>query len=153
MDIGSCHIGTADPTVLNNVIMAGLDAHLLKSGLSVDVYSGVPYCLSAYDEANTITGGLSGMLQWDWLFINMLWVDETARGQKIGTKLLARAEADLRASGGVGMYVWAQSWNGPEFYEKCGFERFVALPDFPKGFQRIGLLKRIFGQGAEVIRP
>lgn len=151
MDIGSCHIGTADPKLLDNIIGAGLDDHITKTG--APVYRPSPYCLSVTDDAGNVIGGLSGELLWGWLFISLLWVDEKARGRGLGRQLVTQAENDLRQQGGSGLYLWTQDWEAPGFYEKIGFQRFVTLPDFPQGYQRIGLLKRIFGQGAEVIRP
>lgn len=146
MDIGSCHIGAADPKLLDNIIGAGLDEHITKTG--APVYKPSPYCLSVTDEkTGRVIGGLSGELLWGWLFVSLLWVDESARGKGLGTRLVQKAEDDLRQQDGSGLYLWTQDWEAPEFYEKIGFQRFVSLPDFPHGYQRIGLLKRILGQG------
>src|SRR6188472_2792308 len=53
------------------------------------------------DSQNTIRGGLVGFLAWHWLSVELLWVDETLRGQGYGSSILAQAEALARDAGCV----------------------------------------------------
>lgn len=139
-------IGTADHDRLVSFVDEAFDQHCKACG--VPSYSCEIYSLVATDARGETCGALRGKVERNWLYIAALVVSEGYRGQGIGRSLVKRAEAEVKEKGCVGIYLWTQSWQAPEFYEKCGFERFVTLPDFPKPHQRIGLLKRISGQGA-----
>ena len=47
----------------------------------------------AYALEDQFLGGLYGWLSWGWLSIDLLWVEQTARHQGVGQRLLAAAEA------------------------------------------------------------
>ena len=146
MGSGSCHIGAAAPEQINNIIGAGLDRH--SAALSAPAYQPAPFCLVLTDADGQTIGGLSGQILWQWLHLELLWVDEAHRGHGHGRALLAQAEQELLARQVHGIYLWTQSWQAPSFYEACGFTRAVTLPDFPQGHDRIGFYKRLGTPGS-----
>ncbi len=95
------------------------------------------------DEHKAIIAGLWG---WTWggcLKIQYLWVREDARGQDLGTKLLAAAEAEGRARGCGIAALDTHSFQAPGFYQKLGYEVYGALEGDPRGFHHYHLWKRL----------
>ncbi|MCJ8142368.1 GNAT family N-acetyltransferase [Ancylobacter sp. A5.8] len=92
------------------------------------------------DEGGT-QGGLRGHTYYGWLFIDWLWVSPAARGEGIGAKLLAAAEAEARRRGCIGAYVDTFSFQAPEFYTRRGYEEFGRIEDFPPGHACVWLKK------------
>lgn len=140
--VGDFCIGTADFATVRERLVSGLDLYNSTKS-SAPLYEPFRYALSVTDEVGQIRGGLGGEFVWDWLSLELLWVEESLRGRGIGSALVQQAEKDMLDKGGVGIYLWTYSWQAPRFYEKRGFKRFITITDFPRGYQRIGLLKRL----------
>ncbi len=93
-------------------------------------------------EGGAIVGGLLGFTNWNWLFIQQLWVAEAARGQKIGAQLVAAAEAEAVARGCTHAHVDTFGFQALPFYQKLGYSVFGELADYPAGHTRYFLQKR-----------
>ena len=94
----------------------------------------------AHDDIG-IAGGLLGHIRWKWLYVAKLWVDERARGQGIGTKLLMAAEDLARAGGCTGAFLDTFEYQARPFYEKLGYELFGTLDGYPPGYRQFYLRK------------
>ena len=90
-----------------------------------------------------VKGGLWGSCYYDWCFVELLAVPETARGQGLGRRLMAEAEAFARRYGAAGIWLDTFSFQARGFYERLGFTAFGALPDHPRGGQRFFMQKRL----------
>lgn len=128
----------------------------LENGLNADAasklvppYRPEPFCVLQRDAGGKIVGGLTGQFTWDWLFVDMLYVEASEQKQGLGARLLAEAETAARARGCAGIWLWTESFQAPGFYQKQGFEIFCRFPDFPRGHQRIGLRKIFSAQQSE----
>jgi ribosomal protein S18 acetylase RimI-like enzyme len=99
------------------------------------------FALRLENPQNQLVAGLSGVLSWNWLFIDALWVDEAARGQGAGRTLMARAEAHAAAEGCHS--AWLDTFQARGFYEKLGYTVFGALDDYPEAQTRYFLRKRL----------
>lgn len=55
-----------------------------------------PFALMVKDQNGEILGGLYGRMIFRWMFIELLSVPEQGRGQGLGSKLMAQAEALAR---------------------------------------------------------
>ncbi len=120
-------------------IHAVLDAYnTAKTGLS-DGES--PLALVLRDGAETIIGGLWGRFFYNWLFIGLLAVPESLRGQNLGARLMAEAETIARARHCTGIWLDTFSFQARGFYEKRGFTVFGEITDFPPGHERYFLKK------------
>lgn len=80
---------------------------------------------------------------WGWLFVAMLWVSGSYRGNGYGSKLLQLAEAKAKAYGCNSVFLDTHSFQAPDFYRKHGYTEFGRLENFPPGHSRIYLSKAL----------
>jgi GNAT superfamily N-acetyltransferase len=95
------------------------------------------------DEAGEAVGGLWAKLYYDWIFVELLFVPESLRGQDLGSKLLAQVEEIAKEKACTGVWLDTFSFQAPGFYEKQGYERFGVLENYPKGLERI-FFRKVF---------
>ena len=101
--------------------------------------------LTLADSSGRIVGGLWGRTSYDWLFVELLVVPETMRGQGMGTELMRRAEGEARLRGCHGAWLDTFEFQARGFYEKLGYSCFAELADYPPGFSRYFMKKRLEG--------
>jgi GNAT superfamily N-acetyltransferase len=90
-----------------------------------------------------VVGGLVGETGWQWLYVDLLWVDETYRRKRIGRRLLEAGEAEARRRGCQHVYLDTFDFQARAFYERLGYVVFGVLDDYPPGHQRF-FLRRDF---------
>ena len=93
-------------------------------------------------EKETV-GGVIGQVHWDWLNIDLMWVQEDLRDQGYGQQLLGLIENKARELGAKNAYLDTFSFQAPGFYQKYGYQVFGELKDFPNGHQRYYLTKAL----------
>lgn len=93
------------------------------------------------DENGATRGGLTGHLGYSWMFVELLFVPEEWRGQDLGRRLMARAEAFAREQGATGIWLDTFSFQARGFYEKLGFAVIGQIDDYPPGESRYFLKK------------
>lgn len=98
--------------------------------------------LTARDAEGRLLGGVKGEVAMGWLFIDRLWLEAEARGQGLGTRLLAAIEAASRPHGAIGVHLFSSTFQAPEFYIRHGYAEIGRLPDRPQGQDRVWLSKR-----------
>lgn len=140
------HIEKAVPAEVEKALDEELSR--FNAQVSAPVYEEKRYALKIEDEKGKLQAALLGDFFWEWMHLVYLWVDESKRGQGLGQRLLKEAEEEATRRNAVGIYLWTQNWQAPDFYEKLGYERFATLNDFPPGYQRIGMMKKLSGHGA-----
>lgn len=132
--------GELDPAE-QNVITAGFVRHTQHN--SAPLFEKQRINWLAYDDNRSVIGALTADVLWDWIYIDELWVSETARGRGLGGSLMAKAEAYAASSHLTGLWLWTQSWQAADFYKRLGYLEFARFPDFPKGHFRVGLRKQL----------
>jgi ribosomal protein S18 acetylase RimI-like enzyme len=93
------------------------------------------------DAEGALVGGLDGVIGWEWLFVDNLWVHDALQRHGHGRDLLARGERYARDHGCHS--AWLETFQALGFYEKQGYTVFGTLPDYPAGQTRYFLRKRI----------
>jgi GNAT superfamily N-acetyltransferase len=91
-------------------------------------------------DARTI-GGLTGLTNWEWLYIDCFWLPEHKRGEGLGGRLLAAAEDEARKRGCRHVRLFSYSFQAPDFYQKRGYEVFGVLEGYPPGERQVWLRK------------
>ncbi len=97
--------------------------------------------LKLLDATDTLVGGVSAVMSWNWLFIAALWVHANQRGKGAGRALLTQAETHAVANGCHS--VWLDTFQAKGFYETLGYTAFGALEDYPEGQTRSFMRKRL----------
>ncbi len=85
-----------------------------------------------YDKDEVI-GGAIGWIQYQWYFLDQLWINEKYRKQKIGSKIMKEIEAVAQENQCIGIRTETWSFQARGFYEKNGFEVYAQLNDSPPG--------------------
>ena|SRR5437588_219601 len=107
----------------------------------------------ARDDAGRVVGGLYG---WTWggcCHVRTLWVDESRRGQGLGTRLMTMAEREARSRGATQMLLDTHSFQAPAFYHRLGFVSVGAYADYPRGHRQIFLQKALGAVAASARTP
>lgn len=94
-------------------------------------------------EGDRIVGGVVGTAWAGWLFVSLLWIEETVRGRDVGRKLMRAIEREARAFGCTHAYLDTFSFQAPGFYKKLGYRPFGKLDDYPTGHSRYWLMKAL----------
>jgi GNAT superfamily N-acetyltransferase len=102
----------------------------------------LPVKLVVRDASGAVIAGLLGNTKWGWLYVDKLWVTESARGRRLGSRLLARAEEIGRERGCAGAYLTTFEHQARPFYEARGYELFGTLEGFPAGTRQYFVFKR-----------
>lgn len=82
---------------------------------------------------DAVLGGLFGHMEYNWLHLEQLYVDEEYRGKNIGTELMKSAEAYAKEKGATGIVFETWSFQARPFYEKLRYEVFAELKACPPG--------------------
>ena len=103
----------------------------------------IPLNKKALDEnGNIIAAIFAGVGRWNHFYIDMVWVEEPYRNQRIGSELLAEAEREAKERGAYfAQTELATDWN-VEFFKKNGYTAVGAWEDVPKGHVTYILEKR-----------
>ena len=88
-----------------------------------------------------IVGGVSGEMNWNWLYVDLLWVKDELRGRGFGHRLMTVIENEAKKLGATKAYLDTYSFQAPEFYKKHGYRVFGKLKDFPAGHQKYFLTR------------
>jgi ribosomal protein S18 acetylase RimI-like enzyme len=99
--------------------------------------------LSLESGTGELLGGLYGYIFYSWLHIDVLWVAESLRRQRQGSRLLERAEAFAREHGCHSCWLDTFSFQARGFYEKHGYAVFGELPNYPGEHHRYFLSKKL----------
>jgi N-acetylglutamate synthase-like GNAT family acetyltransferase len=97
----------------------------------------------AVDERGIQIGAIAGYSWAGMVEVKQLWVDENHRGRGLGRSLLEAAIAEAMARGCQSVWALSYSFQAPELYEKCGFERVAELTDWPPGHAHIVLCRQL----------
>lgn len=95
------------------------------------------------NDAGDIVGGVTGEAWADWLFIQLLWLDEVHRGQDLASRAMDAVEDEARAFGAKHAYLDTFSFQARPFYEKRGYRVFGTLENYPDAHSRYWMTKSL----------
>ena len=87
-------------------------------------------CLNAKDEGGSLLGGFRGEINFHWLFVNVLFVEERERQKGLGTRLLLEGEARAKEKGALRSRLDTFEWQAPGFYLKHGYKELLKIPNY-----------------------
>lgn len=100
-----------------------------------------PIVVAIDDDSGQVVGGLWGRTAYDWLFVELLFVPESLRGQGVGTDVMRRAEAEAIARGCHSVWLDTFEFQARGFYERLGYSCFGELDNYPPGSSRYFMRK------------
>jgi GNAT superfamily N-acetyltransferase len=100
-------------------------------------------CYTVRGPDGTTAGGVIGVVFWDWLYVDLMWLPEALRGRGFGRQLLQSLEDEARKQGARYAFLDTFSFQAPGFYQKYGYQVYGQLPDFPAGHTRFYLKKEL----------
>ena len=128
----------------DDAVMRAMLAPLLSYNESMAGESeSCPLVLSITDAEASVIGGLWARTAFGWLHTELLVVPEQLRGQGIGRELIQRAEREAIARGCHSAWLDTFQFQARAFYERFGYVVFGTLDDYPEGFQRYFMVKRL----------
>jgi ribosomal protein S18 acetylase RimI-like enzyme len=88
-------------------------------------------------------GGIFGNFQYEYLYINRLFVDPNYRGKRLATKLIRMIEKEAIKRGITNVYLTTFEFQALPLYKKKGFKVVMEINDYPKGFKEYTLYKKL----------
>ena len=121
------------------VLLEGLGRNILKHLGEVEL--GKSLRIFMRDKENRTVGGITAELFGGWVYISLLWVEESLRNQGFGSELLDRLEKEAVLLGCTNAHMDTYSFEARPFYEKAGYQVFGKLDDYPAGCSKYFLKK------------
>ena len=100
------------------------------------------YNFAVYDDGKLV-GGATGIIQFDWYFLEELWIDEKYRNKHIGTMLIEKIEELAKSENLTGIRMETWNFQAKGFYEKNGYEVYAQFEDCPPGTIEYFLKKKL----------
>jgi GNAT superfamily N-acetyltransferase len=123
------------------VIGAGLNAY---NDAAVGYADRLPLHVIVRDaDSGDILGGVSGRTSLGLMFLDLVYLPDSLRGQDIGTRMMALAEEEGRRRGCRAGVLYTISFQAPRFYERLGWRIFGEVPCDPPGTSRVFLTKEL----------
>jgi len=88
-----------------------------------------------------VVGGLLGRTSLGLLFVDLFFLPPELRGHRLGSDVLARAEAEGRRRGCRASVLYTISFQAPGFYARHGYRAFGTVPCDPPGTSRVFMVK------------
>lgn len=79
----------------------------------------------------------------EWLDVDILFINENFRKNRIGSKLVSAAVEYCQKEKLIGMHLYTLDFQAKGFYEKQGFKLIAKIEDWPKGITRYEFIKYI----------
>jgi GNAT superfamily N-acetyltransferase len=95
------------------------------------------------DERGQVVGGAWGQVNWNWISVSVLWLSDDLRGYGYGRRLMVELEQAAKAQGCEQAHIETFSFQARPFYEALGYEVFAALEEYPKGYKKYFMKKRL----------
>ncbi len=106
----------------------------LKDNVSEDInVSSIENSNFLVFDDNLLVGGAIGFIEYNWYFLDLLYVDEEYRKKNIGTNLIKEIEKLAREKHLTGIRMETWDFQAKGFYEKNGYSVFAEIKNCPPG--------------------
>ena len=129
-------------------VVEGLGRNIQKHLGNIELGKSVRIFLR--DSGDKIVGGIIGDIFSNWMYISLLWVEETVRNRGYGRELLNRLERVAIQLGCIYAHLDTYSFEARPFYEQVGYQVFAELKDYPAGYSKYFLKKALVMDGSTV---
>ena len=123
------------------VLLEGLGNNIIKQTGIVDLGKSIK--IFVRNKADEVVGGVIANVFGGWVYFSLLWVEESLRNRGYGTQLMNLVETEATELGCQYAHVDTYSFEAKPFYERLGYESFATLEDYPKGYSKYFLKKRL----------
>ena len=96
-----------------------------------------------YDNQEFIGGVYGWIDHCNWIWLDLLFVQEKHRGKDVATRLLQEVEKFGKSNNVIGLKTETWSFQALDFYKKFGFEVYGQLDDYPLGATDYCLKKKL----------
>tara|TARA_R110002126_G_C10139125_1_gene470445 strand:+ start:35 stop:457 length:423 start_codon:yes stop_codon:yes gene_type:complete len=94
------------------------------------------------DYSGSVIAGINSLMYcWGMLHVGVLFVEESYRGQQLGSILLKKVEDEAKSMGASLSHLDTFDWQAKDFYLKAGYEIFGVLEACPPGHKRYYMKK------------
>lgn len=118
----------------------GLTAHALPT---TKVPGFQPLAMFARTADGDLVGGVQGSINWTWLDVSLLWVEESQRGRGLGGRLLRGFEMEAVKRGCRQAHLETFGFQARPFYERHGYRLFATLDDYAAGQAKFFMRKEL----------
>jgi GNAT superfamily N-acetyltransferase len=122
-------------------LLEGLGENILRNIGNVEL--GRPIKIFLRDQRNQVVGGVIATVFGGWVYISLLWIEESLRNHGCGTRLMNLCESEAVKMGCQYAHLDTYSFEARPFYERLGYILFATLDDYPKGYSKYFLKKRL----------
>lgn len=99
--------------------------------------------LTLKNDTGDIIGGLNSVWCWNWIEVDILWVDQNYRGMDYGSKLLTEIEEIAKEKKCAFVKLNTFSFQAPNFYLKKGYNVIGIIENAPRGFKHYYFVKEL----------
>jgi len=122
-------------------VLEGLGRNIINKIGNVELGKNVQIFIR--NRENKAVGGAIGNIFGGWLYVSLLWVEESLRNKGNGTKLLKMTENEAVKLGCKYAHLDTYSFEARPFYEKNGYTLFATLENYPEGHNKYFLKKEL----------
>jgi GNAT superfamily N-acetyltransferase len=90
-----------------------------------------------------VVGGILGRTTFGLLFVDLIFLPPSARGQGLGGHVMAMAEREARQRGCSAAVLFTIVFQAPDFYARQGYRELGRVECDPPGFARVCMTKRL----------
>jgi GNAT superfamily N-acetyltransferase len=94
-------------------------------------------------ETGEVIGGLLGRTSMGLLFVDLFFLPESLRKNRIGSRIIRKAEDEAKRRGCSRAVLFTVTFQAPGFYERQGYEVLGRIECDPPGHTRICMTKRL----------
>ena len=122
-------------------VLEGLGRNITSKTGNTELWR--PIQIFIRNRENKVVGGITGYTFGGWLYVSLLWVEESLRNKGNGTRLLKMIENEAVKLGCKYAHLDTYSFEARPFYEKHDYTLFATLDNYPEGYSKHFLKKTL----------